>query len=101
MEPKDLLVAGFSLAGFIVLVVQALKVGGVGEEWIARAPWITALVFLALSAVEQTVPGSEVYIQAVLTAIVGAASAVVGYFYALKPLAQKFGAKVSVDDLEE
>jgi len=98
----DLVVAGISLAGFIIVVVQALKVSGLRDErWLGWAPWLTALVFLLLKVLETLYPVASVAISGVLTAVVGAASAVLGYFYALKPAAQSlFGQKVTTAELE-
>jgi len=100
--PNDLVVAGISLAGFVVLVVQALKVSGVTDAaWLGRTPWITAGVFLALKSLEHFLPASAPYIAYALDAVVGAAGAILGYFYALKPLAHRFGAVVTATDIEE
>ena len=89
MEPFDLIVAGVKLTLFIGLVVQALKISGVTNETaLGVAPWAVALVFLVLAGVEKFVPGSAEVIQWTLTAVLGAAGAVVGYFYAGKPALQ-------------
>jgi hypothetical protein len=89
METFDLLVAGVKLTVFIGLVVQALKISGITNETaLGVAPWATAFAFLVLAGVEKFVPGSAEYVQWVLTAVMGAAGAVVGYFYAGKPALQ-------------
>ena len=99
---QDLIVAGVSLGAFIILLVQAIKVTGLlPEEKIGYAPWASALLFLVLYGVEAAVPEAAPYISAVLKAVFGAVSAVLIYFYGVKPSVRALGAKISSEDLEE
>jgi len=100
-QASDLIVGGLSLAGFIILAVQAIKVSGlIGEEHVAKVPWAVAGAFLVLKAVEAAYPPSAPIIAGVLQAFAGAVAAVLSYFYGLKPVARAIGSGLSSSDLE-
>ena len=97
----DLLLQGFSLAGLIVLVVQALKVSGVQDEkWLGLAPWLTAIVALILYGLVLFVPAAGPIVEGALKAVIGAVGAVLGYFYAVKPAGRAIGVSMSTGDIE-
>jgi len=99
---QDLIVAGVSLGAFIILVIQALKVTEVvPAEKLGLAPWITAAVFLVLFAAERAFPPAAPYIEGLLKAVFGAVSAVLIYFYGVKPVSKSIGANLTSEDLEE
>ena len=99
---QDLIVAGVSLGVYIILAVQAIKVTGLlPAEKIGYVPWALAALFLGLGAVEQLYPISAVYIEAVLKALFGAVSAVLIYFYGVKPSAKALGSGITSEDLHD
>jgi len=98
---QDLIVGGVSLAGFIVLAVQALKfLPFVNDENIAYVPWAVGGGFLVLYVVAAAFPPAAPYIEAALKAVTGVMAAVLAYFYGLKPIAKNLAGNVSADDLE-
>ena len=88
---QDLIVGGVSLAAFVLLAVQALKISGLPEEKLGYAPWAVAGAFLVLKGVEAFYPASAPIIAGVLQAIFGAVGAILAYFYGLKPVARAIG----------
>lgn len=96
----DLIVAGVSAGAFIILTVQALKISGLtSEEWLKRTPWIVGGVFLVLFGVEQAYAPAAPYIAAVLKAVGGVVSAVLVYFYGLKPVASAIAENLTSGDI--
>lgn len=99
---QDLIVGGVSLAGFIVLAVQALKLlPFVDEDNVAYLPWAVGGLFLLLYAVGAIFPAAVPVIEAALQAIAGVLAAVLAYSYGLKPVVRNLAANLSVNDLEE
>lgn len=99
---QDLIVGGVSVAGFIILAMQALKVSGiVNEDNAGYAPWAIGGLLLVLYAVGAIFPPAAPIIAQALQAVAGVVVAVLGYFYGLKPVARALAANLSVSDLEE
>lgn len=99
---QDLIVGGVSLAGFIVLAVQALKqLPFVDEDNVAYLPWAVGGVFLVLYAVGALYPPAAPVIEAALQAIAGVLAAVLAYSYGIKPVVRNIAANLSINDLME
>lgn len=97
----NLAIAGVQLGAFLIMVVQALKFLGVTEEkWLKLGPVLAAVVFGAIFAVELFVPASKPVVDIVFQIVIGILTAVLGYNYVAKPVAEAFGLKVSSSDIE-
>jgi hypothetical protein len=97
-----LAIAGVQLGAFLIIFVQALKFLGVTEEkWLRLGPVVAAVAFGAVYAVELFVPASKPIVDIVFQIIVAVMTAVLGYNYVAKPVAEAFGLKVSSGDIEE
>ena len=98
----SLVIAGVQLGAFLVLAVQSLKFLGVTEEkWLRLGPVVAAVAFGAVYAVEFFAPASKPIVDIVFQIIVAVMTAVLGYNYVAKPVAEAFGLKVSSGDIEE
>jgi uncharacterized protein (DUF697 family) len=80
--------------------VQAVKFLGVSSElWLRLSALFGAVGFSALWFLVQFVPASEPYAGAVITAVAAILTAVLGYGYAVKPLAQALGIGVTAHEI--
>jgi hypothetical protein len=98
----SLVIAGVQLGAFLVLAVQSLKFLGVSDEkWLKLGPVIAAAAFGIVYAVELFVPASKPIVDIVFQIVVAIMTAVLGYGYIAKPVAEAFGLKVSSGEIEE
>lgn len=101
MEP-EILVGGFKLGVLAILFVQALKILGLTEENQLKIAVVSvASFFTLLWGVEQLVPAAAPYVGLVVLGLSSIASCVLGYSYAVAPIAKALGVKISSGDLEE
>jgi hypothetical protein len=101
MFGKEIVVGGLQLATFIILLVQTAKfLGMVGEAQLKWTVVVGAVVFVALSMIEEFVPGAAVYVERIAEGLWAIVAAVLGWAYGVKPLAQKLGIIATVSDLE-
>ena len=96
----NLIVSGLTIGGFLILLVQTIKLMGVtSETWLRLGALIGALFFGGLYLLVFFLPAAQPVVDVIVVVLSAVMTAVLGYFYAVKPLAERFDLPVSSKDV--